>query len=184
MPRIVDPDKVRAALLDRCIALFANQGFSGLTMRRLAKALGVSTGTLYHYFSNKEALFAGVVQAVANREIQAAMSALPETIDDPVALLLDYVEANETRMVQQFLVLLEYLRAQADDPKTADARRALMAYQTQFFETLGTVLGIEDPRAAQAVFYFLRGLTLQRHLDGGATSLRAHEPTLRALVAS
>lgn len=184
MPRIVDHDKVRASLLERCISLFADQGFAGLTMRRLAAALGVSTGTLYHYFPSKEAVFEGVVQAVARREIEAAVGAIQLPVDDPVAVLLDYIAANETRLVQQFLVLIEYLRAQAVDPASAQVRGALLAYHGRFFETLGAVLGINDPRAAQAVFLFLRGLLLQRYLDGGTTPLRAHEPTLRALVAS
>ncbi len=184
MPRIVDRDQVRADLLARCISLFADQGFAGLTMRRLAKALGVSTGTLYHYFPSKEAVFEGVVRAVAVREIEAAMASLPETIDDPVAVLLDYIEAHETRLVEQFLVLIEYLRAQTIDPGSDQVRGALLAYHGRFFDTLGAVLGIDDPRASQATFLFLRGLLLQRFLDGGTTPLRAHEPTLRALVAS
>ncbi len=175
---------MRADLIERCVALFADQGFAGLTMRRLAKALCVSTGTLYHYFPSKEAVFEGVVEAVARRELEAAVAALPAEIDDPVAVLLDYIEAHETRLVQQFLVLIEYLRAQTIDPTSDQVRGALLAYHGRFFDTLGQVLGIADPRAAQATFLFLRGLLLQRFLDGGTTPLRAHEPTLRALVAS
>lgn len=184
MPRIVDHEAVRKDLLERCIGLFADQGFAGLTMRRLARALEVSTGTLYHYFPSKEAVFEGVIQMVLTHEIEAAVAGLPSQIDDPVAVLLDYVEAHETRLVQQLLVLIEHLRSQTVDATSDPIRGAMLAYHGRFFDTLGGVLGIDDPRVAQATFLFLRGLLLQRFLDGGTTPLRAHEPTLRALVAS
>ncbi len=184
MPRIVDRDKVRAQLLERCVEIFADEGFAGLTMRRLARALEVSTGTLYHYFPSKEAVFEGVVQAVSHREIQAAMASLATRAEDPVTTLLTYVEANEQRLVQQFLVLVEYLRTRSVNPGSEAVRGALSAYHERFFEAMGQALGIEDRRAAVAVFLFLRGLLLQRYLDGGNTPLHDHTPTLRALIAS
>jgi AcrR family transcriptional regulator len=184
MPRIVDHEAVRKDLLERCIGLFADQGFAGLTMRRLARALEVSTGTLYHYFPSKEAVFEGVVQTVVTREFETTVAGLLSQLDDPVAVLLDYVEAHETRLIQQILVLIEHLRSQTVDAAPEPIRGAMLTYHGRFFDTLGVVLGIDDPRAAQAIVLFLRGLLLQRFLDGGTTPLRAHEPTLRALVAS
>jgi AcrR family transcriptional regulator len=46
--------KIEAAALD----LFITQGFHGTNNREIAEKLGVSTGTLYTYFPNKEAIFA------------------------------------------------------------------------------------------------------------------------------
>ena len=45
------------------LPLFADHGYSGVSMRAIAAAAGLTIGTLYHYFSNKEALYLGVLQA-------------------------------------------------------------------------------------------------------------------------
>lgn len=53
MPKIVDHAKQRESLLTGCFGIFARKGYSNVTMRELASELGVSTGTLYHYFPTK-----------------------------------------------------------------------------------------------------------------------------------
>lgn len=75
MPRFVDHDVRRAELLDGAFALFVREGYGGVTMRGLAAALGVSTGTLYHYFGGKEAIFEQMVSRVADEDV-AAIEAL------------------------------------------------------------------------------------------------------------
>ena len=54
MPKVVDHVSYRKHLLDQCVNLFAQYGYEALTMRQIAEALHVSTGTLYHYFPTKE----------------------------------------------------------------------------------------------------------------------------------
>ena len=41
--------------------MFLAEGFEGASMNDIAKAAGVSKGTLYVYFENKERLFAAIV---------------------------------------------------------------------------------------------------------------------------
>jgi AcrR family transcriptional regulator len=53
MPKIVDHDQYRNELLGKCIDLFSDRGYMNITMREIAEEIGVSTGTLYHYFSSK-----------------------------------------------------------------------------------------------------------------------------------
>ena len=57
MPKIVDHEQYRKELLGKCFDLFAQKGYGSITMRQIAQGLGVSTGTLYHYFPSKQALF-------------------------------------------------------------------------------------------------------------------------------
>ena len=42
--------------------IFLARGFDAASMSDIAKAAGVSKGTLYVYFKNKEELFAAIVQ--------------------------------------------------------------------------------------------------------------------------
>ena len=53
MPKIVDRDRYRKELLNKCFDIFAEKGYSSVTMREIGSEIGVSTGTLYHYFPSK-----------------------------------------------------------------------------------------------------------------------------------
>ena len=44
-------------ILSTAIGLFAEKGYSGLTMRQLAAALDMSVAGIYHYFPDKNALY-------------------------------------------------------------------------------------------------------------------------------
>ncbi len=54
MPKIVDHDAYREELLEKCFNLFSRKGFHNVSTREICKEVGVSTGTLYHYFPSKE----------------------------------------------------------------------------------------------------------------------------------
>jgi TetR/AcrR family transcriptional regulator, repressor of fatR-cypB operon len=49
-------DDKRRLLLDAALKLFAERGFHGVAVPEVAQAAGVGTGTLYHYFDNKQEL--------------------------------------------------------------------------------------------------------------------------------
>lgn len=53
--RPAEGDK-RRQILDAALRTFADRGFHGTAVPDVAKAAKVATGTLYHYFDNKEAL--------------------------------------------------------------------------------------------------------------------------------
>jgi AcrR family transcriptional regulator len=56
-----EPEK-RRQILDGATRVFLNTGYEGASMSVIAQAAGVSKGTLYVYFTNKEALFNAVVE--------------------------------------------------------------------------------------------------------------------------
>jgi AcrR family transcriptional regulator len=49
-------------IMDAALELFAEKGFTATRMTDVAKKAGISKGTLYLYFENKEAIFRSVVQ--------------------------------------------------------------------------------------------------------------------------
>ena len=59
----------RRQILDGARAVFLSQGFDAASMGEIAKAAGVSKGTLYVYFENKEELFEAIVHEQC--EVQA-----------------------------------------------------------------------------------------------------------------
>ncbi|MCR8550647.1 TetR/AcrR family transcriptional regulator [Salipiger sp. P9] len=56
-----DPEK-RRQILEGAWRVFVDQGFDAASMNSICKAAGVSKGTLYVYFENKEDLFVALVE--------------------------------------------------------------------------------------------------------------------------
>lgn len=165
MPKIVDHATYRAELLDGAFALAARHGYGGLRMRDVAEALGVSTGTLYHYFDNKRDMYAQLVDHLTDQlvaEITDAIASAP-TPRARLAALLDDVAAYETWYAQYDRLCLDALpEREAEDPglmaSTMDRTVAVLAPTLEI-----------DAASARFVFVFTLGLVVERDLDGGAT---------------
>jgi AcrR family transcriptional regulator len=55
-------DARRLQLLDAAARCFREHGFHGTSIAKLSEASGMSAGHIYHYFRNKEAIVAGIVE--------------------------------------------------------------------------------------------------------------------------
>ena len=49
-------------MLDAAAICFRNHGFHGASMAQISKTAGMSPGHIYHYFDNKEAIIAAIVE--------------------------------------------------------------------------------------------------------------------------
>lgn len=81
MPKVVDHDAYRDELLSGCFSVFAQYGYDKVTMRKIAQVLGVSTGTLYHYFPNKQAIIKALFDWVMRTNVGDALNRMHD-IDD------------------------------------------------------------------------------------------------------
>jgi AcrR family transcriptional regulator len=55
MPKVID--KVEEKINNSAFRLFGENGYNHVTMKMVAQDVGISVGTLYNYYSNKEDLF-------------------------------------------------------------------------------------------------------------------------------
>jgi AcrR family transcriptional regulator len=62
-PPARDPEHSRARILAAAHAEFAQHGFDGARVDRIATLAGLNKRMLYHYFGNKESLFCAVLEA-------------------------------------------------------------------------------------------------------------------------
>ncbi len=62
-----------AELLEAALTLFVEKGFAATRSEEVAKAAGVSKGTLYLYFPSKEELLKAVIQHFLGAEIEAGV---------------------------------------------------------------------------------------------------------------
>jgi AcrR family transcriptional regulator len=62
--RKIDPEKYaerRQTIIDAATACFAQKGFHGTSTAEICAAAGMSPGNLFHYFPNKQAIIAAIV---------------------------------------------------------------------------------------------------------------------------
>src|ERR1700751_3813698 len=80
LPQTAEDNAKRRQIIEGARTTFLEQGFDAASMNDIARTAGVSKGTLYVYFQNKEQLF----QAICSEECQAqAESLFTLHADDP-----------------------------------------------------------------------------------------------------
>jgi AcrR family transcriptional regulator len=105
----------REAITSAAAALFARQGFAETSTADIAKAAGISTGSLFYYFSDKAAIFRGIFEQdiPASRRLFEAH----DESDDPAASILEVVAtlANPARDELAPGLFVELLRRAGND---------------------------------------------------------------------
>ena len=86
------PPARREEVLEAALELVAEHGVTGASLRMLAKRLGMSQPSLYHYFPSKDALIAEILDYSTQRMLGAGSSIpLPRTIDEVPRFVRDAV---------------------------------------------------------------------------------------------
>lgn len=86
-------DDKRRRVLDAALKVFAERGYHGTTMPAVAIAAGVATGTLYHYFQDKEQLVNEVYRDAKLRLRRALLDGVANpAIDQPGAVKLWFLD--------------------------------------------------------------------------------------------
>lgn len=184
MPKQVNHEDMRHKLLAAAGALFAARGYAASGMRDLAKAAGVSTGSLYHYFPDKRALFEQLVERTVDgdlADLEAVLAAVPSRTPLRLDAFLELVRSGEEELQLQSAVLVEYARlARAEEGISLDASRKAHA---RYVAALSRLLDVSRARA-ELILHAVTGLLLQRFTDGGATPFAPLERQLRTFCAT
>ncbi|MCG8367143.1 MAG: TetR/AcrR family transcriptional regulator [Pseudanabaenales cyanobacterium] len=161
MPKIVDHDRYRKELLRGCLDLFAERGYGSITMRQIAKGLGVSTGTLYHYFPSKESIFMQLVQELCEQDISNFFAQAPEapTLEGRLQAIVDFVFKNTQYYSQQLVLWVDFFQ-QTHTDSDHDINFLRQVWE-RARATLADYLQISDPALVDLVMIFLDGLILQ-----------------------
>ncbi len=179
MPRVVDHDKQREQILDRSFGFFARRGYGSVTMRTLAKELGFSTGTLYHYFDGKDDLFRRMFERLSRQHVADAIGLVDP--QDPLPVRLEALEAylqDRAAHLQYVVVLaIDYLRSQ-DGPEA----RAFLTSTTRFYrDALQERLGLPGDSLGKALYSFVIGMMVHQLLDPDGVDIAEQVAVLRAL---
>jgi AcrR family transcriptional regulator len=79
-------------MLEKSLYLFTNKGFSNVNMRQIAAEIGVSTGTLYHYFSSKENILVEMLAWLGDKNVDeyTNRTSSVESIHDRFNMIVDF----------------------------------------------------------------------------------------------
>lgn len=167
MPKIVDHDRYRQELLSKCLQLFAEQGYGSITMRQIAQRLGVSTGTLYHYFPSKEGIFIQLVQELCEQDIANFFAQAPagETLGDRLRIVMSFFLENLKLYQQQLLLWVDFY--QHNQRKATHDPQILRGIWQRTHDQLAAYLQL-PPERVNFILVFMDGLLLQRLYDRGS----------------
>ena len=155
----------RNAILAAATRLFSRNGFQGTAMAELSAATGAATGTIFHHFANKEALFLQVLKDVKedilsqfgrHQQIRSAGNGI-EMVEAAVAFYLHLAVTME----DQFLILHRHFPYQLAET-SAVCRSHLEAIYTCLLDIFeegiqrgmddGSVC-VDDPRKTAMVLF-------------------------------
>lgn len=184
MPKVIDHDQYRKQLLDQCFDLFAEKGYTSLTTRQIAQALGISTGTLYHYFPSKEALFVQLIEEMSQQDILKASSevAALETLEERVLALGQFLAENEAYFLKQSLLYMNFYQQQGfGNVQVNEAvKRASQRYQA----ATAQFLGVDDPAIATHVMCLIDGLISERMINPESASFTEQAELLAQMLSA
>ena len=150
----------RRQILAGAHAVFLAQGFDAASMNDIARSAGVSKGTLYVYFDNKEQLFEAIVEAECDAQAEGIFDLDPDDHDVGAVLKrlgVAYVKflcrpekASAVRTVIAIADRMPEIGRKFYEHGPAEGIRRLQAYLSA--QTNAGVLAVGDCEVAAAQF--------------------------------
>lgn len=117
-PRIVDKQEMRDRITQAATEVFARHGYKGALIDDIAAAAGVSKGTVYGYFENKEALFYATFQSYQAQLVSQCEAVMAEqaAAHDKLVACLTMVVGSLREHIELFPLTLELWAAASSGP--------------------------------------------------------------------
>ena len=148
--KLPEQDRSRAtvqAIVDAAAHILVKHGYDAFTTNRVAERAGVSIGSLYQYFPNKESLI-GELNRRHTMEIEQSVEALASA--PPSAPIADLVRATIERNIASHLIDPELHRVLSDIPMTGqfdwqdEFEKRLVRRVRELFEMRRSELAVAD----------------------------------------
>lgn len=169
MPKIVDHEKYRKELADKCMDLFSRKGYANVTMREIAKELGVSTGLLYHYFPTKEAIFAHMAEHMSQSDVASVLEQVSDLsgVEDKLEVYGKHWTDSKGYYQSILLLAIDFLRNYGG----SDKDRIKKAYIQYYVDAMAENLRIPEP-LSRFIYVHMIGLMYHDLMLGDSGSFR------------
>ncbi len=153
------PSQARAresvdAIVEASAQVLEQRGYQAATTNRIAERAGVSVGTLYQYFNNKDEIFDALIEQEAARYLQALEQAMPGPEmphREAIRTLLEAAYAHH-RLVLGIRLVMRNLPSTAYSERSRAIRQEMHRLVVRFLELRGPLPGLEDLSLAADVF--------------------------------
>ena len=163
MPKIVNHEQYRKELLGKCFNLFAEKGYAAITMRQISAGLKVSTGALYHYFPNKQALFEQLVEEISQQDIITALTEFggKNNLLELMEAFGQYLVRNEDYLIKWTYLWVDFCQHQ--DSKIMLSTSTVFKRANQRCQQVACdLLGVPDVVLASFFLSFVNGVVLEK----------------------
>ena len=169
-------EQSRAAILSATMDLISKHGFNGTTVEKIASEAGLSKGSIFWHFNNKENLFRAVIESIRSALLEGLLDGLSGEMSskERFSLLLDnyakLIEIDCSRCIDLTVLIIEMVET---NPLLAEELRDLFAELADtliMFLEKGKKQGeIESTLDSQMTAYTiagnLQGMTVQYYLN-------------------
>lgn len=174
MPKIIENVRERAVTEARRI--LEEEGYGAMTIRGVAKALGIAPGTIYHYFPSKETLAACAMLEDWNQRAESLEeNCIGRTAEETVWILFSMVRSFTEAHVRSWT---EY---EPEGDRIAIRRRYHAVLVEQLSRPILRAMPPEQAEAKPWLASFLAELTLRFGSDG-TSAYEVIEPAVSALL--
>lgn len=161
-------------IIEKSIPLFAQSGFSGVSMRDIAKIVGISGAALYHHYPDKQSLYVAAMKHTF-ADMASSIQSILEKKSTPEARLEHFV-TNFTRQIgnsPNFRALLQRELLDGDD------ERLKLLADTVFLEPFKAIKELAHEMAldcdahllaismAGLILFHFETESIRRYLPGG-----------------
>ncbi len=175
-PRQARSRKTRDTILRAAATILARDGLRGLTTNHVARAAGISIGSLYQYYPNKQAIISALLTE-SRAAVLAGMEAAADDAEDaaPETVICAMVRARLRQLFDQPALAEALARAEAELPADHGLAQQRTRLQAQLVGVLAEYY-VEDPETvARDVLAMAEGMA---HAAG-----RAGEQAFAPLIA-
>ena len=155
-------------LIEASAQVLQERGYKGATTNRIAERAGVSVGTLYQYFNNKDEIFDALIEQEGFSYLLALEESIPG-IDVPLKQALRaLLEAGYShhRLVMGLRVVMRNLPSVVYAQRSRYLRRELHALVVRFLENRESLEEVDDlSLAADVIIAQCEGLTFLGRVD-------------------
>ena len=118
-------------ILDAAQEVLISHGYDGASTNRIAEAAGISPGSLYQYFPNKDAIAAAVIDRYSDALSARVAATVAERLDQPAP---DYVRSSIAALLDALDVHPAFLRAVMEQTPRLGVSSKLVAFEQRIGE--------------------------------------------------
>jgi AcrR family transcriptional regulator len=153
MPKIVNHNEYRQTLLEKSLFLFTRKGYHNINMKEIAAEIGVSTGTLYHYFPSKEKMLAEMIAWIGDKNVDEYLRRTDsvENMRDRFDMIVDFWKEKGELYENIMLLAIDMYR----NTETEQWKPVYSFFAERYTVGMSERLGISRQFARSIFIYFI-----------------------------